>query len=315
MATERGVTMRKSPRVSIGMPVYNGEKTIAAALASILQQTFNDFEVIISDNASTDSTRKIAQEFCNADRRVRYSRNDKNLGAHPNFNRAFTLSQGEYFKWAHHDDTIAPDYLEKCVRVLDEDSSFVMCWTKGEYVDVDGVKVPHDEKPLKLDSNDVGVRFWEVLMESRTADQIDGLIRRSALEKTALMRPFVGAEKILLAELIVQGRCKQIPEYLFFKGCSPEMYSLLKTEEAQKKWVSATPNQMPAGLNYLLGYVKAVWHSPLSPRDFAKCCFALLNYTFGWNTWKSRLRRRRLGPGYSGSLTTSGRFEIGENRD
>jgi glycosyltransferase involved in cell wall biosynthesis len=130
--------MHISPRVSFGMPVYNGAKTIASALESILGQTFADFEVIISDNASTDATSGIAQDFCKADRRIQYFRNERNLGAHPNFNRAFTLSRGEYFKWAAHDDVIASDYLEKCVRVLDEDSTFVMCCSYGMYVDVDG---------------------------------------------------------------------------------------------------------------------------------------------------------------------------------
>jgi glycosyltransferase involved in cell wall biosynthesis len=307
--------MHISPRVSFGMPVYNGAKTIASALESILGQTFADFEVIISDNASTDATSGIAQDFCKADRRIQYFRNERNLGAHPNFNRAFTLSRGEYFKWAAHDDVIASDYLEKCVRVLDEDSTFVMCCSYGMYVDVDGNEVPFGEKPLRLDSEDVGVRFRDVLMESRTADQIDGLLRRSALKKTSLMRPFLGAEKLLLAELILQGRCRQIEEYLFFKGCGPEMFSLLKTQEARQNWVSTTPDRMPAGVRYITGYMKAMWGSSLSPRELAKCHLALLNYVLGWNTWKLRLGRKKLGPGYSKALTSSGRFEFREKSE
>jgi len=116
------------PKVSIGLPVYNGENYLRNALESILDQTFRDFEVIISDNASTDRTGEICREYAAKDPRIRYCRNDRNLGAAGNFNRAFELSSGEYFKWAAHDDVIERDFLSSCVSVLDEDPSVVACF-------------------------------------------------------------------------------------------------------------------------------------------------------------------------------------------
>jgi glycosyltransferase involved in cell wall biosynthesis len=106
------------PQVSVGLPVYNGERFVADALASILAQTWQDLEVIVCDNASTDRTREICEAFAARDPRVRYYRNERNLGASPNWNRAFELSRGELFKWAAHDDVLCPTYIERAVAAL-----------------------------------------------------------------------------------------------------------------------------------------------------------------------------------------------------
>ena len=96
--------MSKPPRISIGMPVYNGEQFLAGALDSVLTQDFEDFELIISDNASEDGTQKICLDYAARDRRIRYYRNEMNIGGSRNHSRVFELSAAEYFKWAHYDD-------------------------------------------------------------------------------------------------------------------------------------------------------------------------------------------------------------------
>ena len=125
-------------RVSMGMPVYNGERYVAEAIESVLQQTFGDFELVISDNGSTDSTRSICEGYAARDPRVRYFRSDANRGATWNFNRVVELSRGEYFRWAAHDDRIRPEYLERCVAVLDADPEAVLCYTQVEIIDAAG---------------------------------------------------------------------------------------------------------------------------------------------------------------------------------
>src|SRR2546425_9420098 len=95
---------RAAPQVSVGLPVYNGERYLAEALDSLLTQSYEDFELIICDNASTDRTGEIARSYAAKDKRVRYARNDKNLGAGGNFRRGFALASGEYFRWAASDD-------------------------------------------------------------------------------------------------------------------------------------------------------------------------------------------------------------------
>src|SRR5512139_3267591 len=115
------------PRVSIGVPVYNGENFLKDALDSLLAQTFKDFEIVIADNVSTDQTEEICRSYAAKDARIRYYRNETNIGAGPNHNRVFELSRGEYFKWVCHDDMCAPEFLERCIEVLDRDPSVVLC--------------------------------------------------------------------------------------------------------------------------------------------------------------------------------------------
>ena len=107
------------PKVSVGMPVYNGERYLEAALDSVLAQSFDDFEVVISDNASTDRTEEICKGYAHEDERIKYFRMRKNYGVNYNFNNVFRLSAGEYFKWASSDDVFEHDYFRKAVDVLD----------------------------------------------------------------------------------------------------------------------------------------------------------------------------------------------------
>src|SRR5262245_39663132 len=110
----------RSPTVSVGLPVFNGENYLAEAIDSILAQTYRDFELIICDNASTDATEKIARGYADTDARVRYHRNVTNIGGARNQTLAMNMARGRYFRLSAHDDKIAPTFLEECVKVLDE---------------------------------------------------------------------------------------------------------------------------------------------------------------------------------------------------
>jgi glycosyltransferase involved in cell wall biosynthesis len=128
----------KNPYVSIGLPVYNGENFLHEAITSILAQTFQDFELIISDNASTDKTEEICRAFTDQDERIKYSRNRENIGVEKNFYRVFALSSGKYFKWAAHDDLCHPDFLQSCIDVLDRDFTTVLCYPRAVIIDDKG---------------------------------------------------------------------------------------------------------------------------------------------------------------------------------
>ena len=106
------------PRVSIGIPVYNGENFLEEAIRSVLAQTYQDLELVIADNASSDRTAEIGQDFAASDGRVRYVRNARNLGAAPNYNRVWEQSRGDLFKWLSHDDRILPGYVAATVAAL-----------------------------------------------------------------------------------------------------------------------------------------------------------------------------------------------------
>lgn len=204
-------------RVSIGLPVYNGENYIEKALDSILAQTFADFELIISDNASTDRTSGICQAYAAKDKRIRYYRIEKNQGAAWNFNRVFELSTGEYFKWAAHDDLIAPDYISKCLKVLDNDESIILCNSKVKFIDKLGDVIEDHKIELKnVNSPNPQDRFGELIYLDHWCFNVFGLIRSDSLKKTSLIKAYPGSDRALLVELGLLGRFHEIPEYLFF---------------------------------------------------------------------------------------------------
>ena len=115
------LSIESSPKVSIGVPVYNGEGYVKGAIDSLLAQTFDDFELIISDNASTDNTEQICRDYAERDPRIRYIRQSENIGPGANFKFVLDQAVGRYFMWAAADDRREPCFLEMTVRVLEED--------------------------------------------------------------------------------------------------------------------------------------------------------------------------------------------------
>ncbi len=210
-----------NPRVSIGMPVYNGESYLRESLTSIFAQSFDDFELIISDNASTDSSETICREYAASDRRIRYYRNNTNIGAGPNHNRVFELARGEYFKWAAYDDMCAPDFLEKAVAALDSDSGRVLCYARAVIVDKHGNKIRDYNEDLNLPFRTPHDRFRHYhdafSRDFGRCNPIYGLIKASVLKKTPLIASYTASDMILLGELALHGEFYEIPEPLFFR--------------------------------------------------------------------------------------------------
>lgn len=211
----------KSPRLSIGLPVYNGEKFLPTALDSLLNQTFTDFHLIISDNASTDNTEAICLAYAAKDHRIRYYRNQENIGCARNFNRVFELSNTEYFKWAAHDDLHDPDYIRKCIEILDKDPSFILCSSQVSFIDEQGEFLQNYNIHIKADSPKKYERFNELLIK-HLCYPIYGVIRSDAIRKVPPMGSHGNADGIFLLRLGLVGRFYEIPEYLFFARTHPE---------------------------------------------------------------------------------------------
>ncbi len=209
--------LSNKPRVSIGMPVYNGENFLKPALDSILAQTFEDFELIISDNASTDRTQEICQIYAAKDRRIRYYRNDGNLGASKNYNRVFELSLGGYFKWAAHDDVLAPEYLERCVEVLDQDPSIVLADSSTGKIDENGVLVGSYDYEMRVDSPKPHERLHDLICVPHFCTSAFALMRTSGLKTTPLVASYVSSDRNMLVALSLIGRFYIVPQQLFFR--------------------------------------------------------------------------------------------------
>ena len=222
--------------VSIGMPVYNGENYLEEAILAILGQTFPDFELILSDNVSTDRTREICLDYSAKDRRIRYNRNAENLRSIGNFNQALKLARGKYFKWAAHDDTHAPTFLEKCIGPLEEDPGIVLCYTRTSVIDEHGNVIRNDKTNLRSNSRKPHIRFHDLLVNYWCFEMF-GVIRRSAIEGTPY-KAFGHSDGVFLATLGMKGRFHEIPEYLFFNRDHPEKsLHLYSSYSGYTKWV------------------------------------------------------------------------------
>jgi glycosyltransferase involved in cell wall biosynthesis len=238
------------PRVSVGVPVYNGERYLAETLASLRAQTLQDLEIVISDNASTDRTPDICRGFQAMDPRVRYFRNDRNIGAAANFNRVFELSTAPLFHGGACDDLYDPRFLERCVDALDRHPDAVLSHARTRMIGERGEPLPFDPErncyigsygdvqgasgdvirpqPLRVaEAASPASRFRDVLWRMGAAWPLSGVIRSEALRRTALYGLYSGADKVLLAELALLGRFHEIGEELFAKrmhrGCSHYM--------------------------------------------------------------------------------------------
>jgi glycosyltransferase involved in cell wall biosynthesis len=208
--------MADVPLVSVGVPVYNGELTIARALDSLLAQDLDDIEIIVSDNASDDGTPEICAEYATRDPRIRLFRNPRNLGLAGNFNRTFELARGTYFKWATHDDWHAPESLRLTAKALDENPAASLCATGVSLVDEYGVEFDRWVPPADLEEPAPHVRMGCLLRSLGETHPMYGLVRSSALRQTHLMQSYVGSDRTLLAELSVLGPFVQVADVMHF---------------------------------------------------------------------------------------------------
>lgn len=293
------------PRVSIGLPVYNVEKYVGATIESLLAQTFSDFELIISDNASTDETEAVCREYAAKDSRIRYYRQPVNRGAPANFNKVFGYARGEYFKWHAGDDLCAPAFLERCVEVLDRDPTVVLSYPRAAVIDCRGniladapgswrpstgkEGVECDSEARQLNSPRPADRLRGVLLHTVWCYELFGVVRTDAMRRTRLHRNSSSAGKVFVAEIALHGRCFEVPEVLFFNRRHAGQFTMLTTAEAQQRFdnplrkprVFKLPHQIPCTIDYL----SCICRAPISFSDRLKCLMVLARYVFQVGKW------------------------------
>lgn len=199
--------MNLHPLVSIGLPVYNGENYIAEAIQSVLDQTYTNFELIISDNSSTDKTPVICEHYADIDSRIRYYRSSENRGAAWNFNNTFYLATGKYFKWLAHDDLITPRFIEFAVDILETKPEIVLCTSlflirNGSNHD----DTPYDVVFAHAEHNNPFVRFRETFDVKHRCFDVFGLYRKSELNKTPLIQDYIGSDRVLISIISLIGK-------------------------------------------------------------------------------------------------------------
>jgi glycosyltransferase involved in cell wall biosynthesis len=288
--------MAASPRVSIGLPVYNGATFLLNTVEALLSQTFSDFELIISDNASTDETQAICEGFAASDPRVRYYRSPVNRGAAWNYNETFRLAQGRYFKWSAHDDVCAPEFLARCVSVLDNSPDVVLVYTHVRLLDADGALLHRLPYPaVAVDPCDVARRFRSVL-EQTGCYAIFGLIRSEAVAKAPL-REWAAADRNQLARFALLGPFHRIEEDLFyFRSHAGRSVKVHPDMLGQTLWFAPERRGLILPrLDALTDFSTAVLAAPLNLRDRLRCLYQLVaGFRFRGIVWDLCVAMRNL---------------------
>lgn len=273
-AEGRQLSREPRPLLSIGLPVRNGEAFLGDALDSILDQSFRDFELLVVDNASRDRTGEIARAYAARDPRVAYHRNARDLGAPANFNRAFDLARGAYFKWAAHDDVLAPEFLALCVEALEDDPSAVLCHSRVRVIDARGrVERLYDVEMPSLADPAPAARFADLALVRHACYHVFGVMRREVLERTPRIGHFLGSDRVLLAELGLHGRFLTLEKHLYDSREHRERSVRIPPHERARGWFGQGG---AAGLVFpywriLREYHRAVGRAPLARRERWAC--------------------------------------------
>jgi glycosyltransferase involved in cell wall biosynthesis len=292
------------PRISIGLPVWNGEDYLADCLDNLASQTFEDFEVIISDNNSDDCTHDIAQSMALRDRRFRVIRQDHNLGAAPNYNLVFAEATAPYFKWVAHDDLMTSNFLETAYRVLEQRQDVVLAHSKTQLIGRDGRALFEDDVDLFVDwagtlrsvrpakdravQNTAFERFRGITNFTTRAFDIFGLMRTEVINRTHLHRSFYGSDITLLAEIALYGKFYEHPEVQFFKREFAGQSRSLKTKDDQARWIDSS-KKGDSRFDFARN-TRALWAavstSPLSTAEKLRC----YRFLIGRLNWKGPMK-------------------------
>jgi Glycosyl transferase family 2 len=305
--------MADSPRVTLGVTTFNTERYLPGAFDELLAQDFQDFELVVCDNQSTDATWEICETYASKDARVRVYRNEENIGLSRNFARVVGLARGEYFRLTAHDDRIAPTLLSRCVAALDADPRAVLAYPRGIVIDDDGHEMFACVDEPEVRGSSAASRVARSMATLTYCNSVFGLIRTDVLRRTRLLSPLCAGDHPLLIELAARGEFHLVPEPLFFRRSEPggsqpgfsgagmqERREWLEPQLAassRKPRAKAKPrNEMP---RVAIETVKALMHNelPLGTRLAATATFGLaFSIRLGrirLGAWHAKLARRR----------------------
>lgn len=261
-----------SPRVTVALPVYNGERYLAAALRSVREQTFTDIEIVVSDNASTDGTAEIVAAAAVADPRIRSVRQEENRGGLWNWNHLVGLARGELFTYAAADDLMRPEYLAECVALLDrEGPEVVLAYPRTQIIDADGtITEDLNDGDLRGQGATPHARLREFL-RAQAAHLVYGVYRTDVLRSTRRLVPVVGNDLVLVAEMACRGRFGLVPRQLFLQRRHPAQFSRRRSAQTQFHAPGQDPRFMFAHSRVTWELWKAVLTSPIGVSEKVRC--------------------------------------------
>lgn len=264
-----------APPLTVGMPVYNGEVYLAEAIESIISQTYGDFELIISDNASTDGTEEICRAYAFQDSRIVYSRVDENCGAAPNFNRVFLMGRSPYFKFAAADDLCAPRFLEACMSVYaGAPNDVILCFPKTIRIDSTGNQEGVIEERMDIRDTRPHARLSHYLRHYWLANCFYGIVRAPVYGSTRLHKSYDSADIVLLAELVLRGQFWQVDEPLFLRRFHVAMsHKANPTADGIRQWydISSRGSRVFPKTRMFWEFLRAIDTTEMSTAERMRC--------------------------------------------
>ena len=275
--------MNKAPRLSVGLPVYNGEYHLAESIEALLGQSYGDFELIISDNASTDGTADICRSYGRQDSRIRYIRQPRNIGRVPNHNFLIEQARGELFKWAACDDLHARDLLKRCVDALNEYPRVVLAHAWEAIIDDSGAAISLVHYPVVTDAPRAPDRFRSMLFDG-WGDDGYGIIRTEILRRIPLHGSYHLADRTFTTELALYGPFYQVPDWLFFRRDAPERTFTVRERCAYMDPFRANRLRYPVARlygEYAWAYISMIRRAPLTAAERQECYRHLARWAAG----------------------------------
>jgi glycosyltransferase involved in cell wall biosynthesis len=262
-----------APKLSVGLPVYNGERHVRECLDSLLGQSYEDFELIISDNASDDGTGDICRQYAKMDSRIVYVRQAANIGRVPNHNFLIEEASGSLFKWVAADDLYARDLLKRSVEVLDERPEVVLVHSRSAIVDDVGNVTEFVKYPVASDSLRAPDRFRSMLFDG-WGDDSYGVIRTDVLRRTPLHGSYHYADRTFSIEIALHGPFYQVPDWLFFRREAPDRVRTVRARCTYLDPRRADRLRHPVARlygEYVFAYVAMLQRAPLSGAELREC--------------------------------------------
>jgi glycosyltransferase involved in cell wall biosynthesis len=265
-------------RVTLGVPVYNAEGTVAETVESLLRQTYQDFELIVSDNASTDRTVAIVQSIAERDSRVRVIRQGWNIGANGNYSALVAAARGEYFKWSSASDWCAPTFIERCVAFLEARPDVALAFPGTRTFGASRADAEDYPNDVDFSDEDPVRRLIRVIECMRLNNAVNGVFRTAVLRRTKIIEHFPGADVVLMANVALLGKMCLLPEKLYYRRMTPDHATSLQGAEAVRAhhYPNRTARSLLPHWRWYLSQVRAVFTAGLSASDLGRALFYTL---------------------------------------
>lgn len=260
--------VRHSPLLSVGLPVYNGLPYLEETLRSMRDAEFQDYELIVCDNASTDGTCEVVQEFAREDSRIRYFRNERNIGAARNFNRSFELARGKYFRWLASDDLHSHGAIARCVEVLERDPSAFLAFPRTRVIDGAGNVTQDYDDGDGWSSSSPSERFGYSLGRWGLSNAMFGVMRTDVLRHATLQGDYPASDLVMQSDLAIRGRFVRVSGEYYYRrmhaGCTDNLDAVALAQFYDPDRGSAFHNKT---LRLLRELGRVVLRAPVTSRE------------------------------------------------